>query len=227
MIVNQFLSSETKALIIAEVQAPSHPVAAGMKRTYPIIIGLLTSLFLLSRDISIAQTTQSWKNYFGIHYLDTPSNRIKYAKQMGHDYITLRGASWDSDAVKAAMRAQGVTGLKFYINNPYQTSMLITNYTPAIPDTNVIANLWKAVGGVNIVSGYQYTADQKRWYNERMVQGTTDAWPKNLAAGWYDELPNTDNPQGIFVATWDFQQQAVIDEVLGKIIAMMRASERR
>ena len=224
MNVNWFPLSAAQAPIIGEVRASSSPAALGKKWTCSkALIIFPACLFLLSGDIAFAQTTadERWKNYFGINYLDTPSNRIRYAKQMGYDYITLRGSSWDSDAVKAAMAAQGVTGLKFYINNPHMTSGMMST----LPDYAIISNLKGASGGVNIVSGHAYTEDQKRWYNQRMAQGTAAAWPNNLAPGWYDQLPNTDNPQGIFTAIWDFQQQAVIDEVVGKIIALMRASE--
>ena len=170
-------------------------------------------------EFEFALPSDSWKNYFAASTIDTPTNRIKYAKQMGYDYLGITGNYGDTASLKAAMTTQGVTGLKFYVIDPfYSTSTMAL--APSVPGYSTLANFVWSDGGRNINPTYAYTQAQKDWYQSRVAWKSLDAWPNNLVTGWFWSIP-----QNIASVIWDFQQQSVITEIINKIISNMQTCE--
>lgn len=135
---------------------------------------------------------QGWKNHYSV-WTDSPGNAVKYAKQMGYDYINgLNGKEADYKNPKTA-------GLKFYIFDPQYNKMA---YSPT---------------SRNIDIG-KYTDSQKNWYEKYMVWKSKDPFPNNMASGWFLESSNGAQ----FSSMWDFQQQAVIDYVVEKTMDYVR-----
>src|SRR5574337_713047 len=68
------------------------------------------------RTTSAQAADNSWKNIYGISWTsDAPAEEIRYAKQMGYDYIvarTMRSADYTQNPDAA--------GLKYYISGPWQ-----------------------------------------------------------------------------------------------------------
>ena len=161
---------------------------------------ILTAFQLLSLTggITFAQAAQDegWKNYYSLVH-DTKENNVRYAKQMGYDYINVY--SWYSSYYKSSADA---AGMKFYMLGPhmyYQVFETLENYK------------YLASGPVMIDKINIYTSTQAAWYGAYMVNISTKEFPDNLATGWWGGSAK-------FEVLWDFQQQAVIDYVVGKII---------
>lgn len=167
---------------------------------------LFSLLFLVYEKI---YADNSWKNCYGIAWRDTPENSIKYAKHMGYDYIAAK--SWSPDTYKTN---PACAGLRFFIIDPHTNSPIYAD----LPNRSALGT--NVEGGKVVDTSKTYTAEQQSWYNQRMVWKSTDPFPYNLATGHFADATGTK-----FTAMWDVQQQAVIDELIGKILQLFKSYE--
>ncbi|MEK7233676.1 MAG: hypothetical protein AAB268_07665, partial [Elusimicrobiota bacterium] len=165
-----------------------------------LLRALLGVVFAVVGSPSTVSADDSWKNYYAI-WSDTQENGVRYCKQMGYDYINALDWKWDS-----YKNNLDVAGMKFYIVNP----QLRSDAYRSIPDYNSIPATFAA--GADVNTTHAYTQFQKDWYNQRMVWKSNDSFPNNLASGWFAGASTQ------FSTMWDFQQQAVIDEVIDIIL---------
>lgn len=142
----------------------------------------------------------SWKHFFGISWVGNPSDHIKYAKQMGHDYIVL---NFNSAARTQYLNDPNRTGLCFYILNP-------TALNDIVP----------VVGTLTIDTTKKYTQEQIAFYEKYMIWKSRDSFPNNIVTSWY-LTPTT------FKTTWDIQQQVVMDYVIDQIIKLAKSYENQ
>ncbi|MCC6220694.1 MAG: hypothetical protein IT291_05565 [Deltaproteobacteria bacterium] len=161
------------------------------------LVALCSLLFLPS---ALAQDTAGWKNFFAVCWQDSPTVHIKYAKQMGYDYIGLNGAAIPSDLSWITARA----GLKYYLVSPHNNKQ----------------NVFKGYKQVIYVDKTNYTQAEKDFYNSYLAWKSTDQFPNNLATGWFDSSTG-------FYGMWDFQQQRVIDHVVDNILITARSFENK
>ncbi|MFO0793481.1 MAG: hypothetical protein U0586_05395, partial [Candidatus Brocadiaceae bacterium] len=152
-----------------------------------------------------------WKNYYLIAWRDTPANSVKYAKQMGYDYIAAK--SWTAYTYK---NNPDCAGLKYYIVDPHFTADVYAD----LPKRSVLGETID--GGRFIDISRTYTQEQKDWYNSRMVWKSNDSFPYNFATGYIPDSAGTR-----ISVMWDVQQQAVIDELVEKIIRLFKSYERQ
>ncbi|NUO09642.1 MAG: hypothetical protein HUU08_13355, partial [Candidatus Brocadia sp.] len=164
-----------------------------------------------TKFVSIAIADDSWKNWYGIVWRDTDTNTVKYAKQMGYDYVGVKDWNWDY-----YKNNPDVAGMRFYITDPHLRSDCFAD----LPNRSSLGNY--VAGGAAIDTSIKYTQAQKDWYNRRMVWKSNDPFPNNFAQGYH--------PTGTtskFYIVWDVQQQAVIDELIDKIITHIRKYENK
>ncbi|MCE7912295.1 MAG: hypothetical protein DYG84_11265 [Candidatus Brocadia sp. AMX3] len=173
-----------------------------MKTTLPLL-GLILAFFTQGCFLSETKTASAqssdngWKNFYGISWRGTPADNIRYAKQMGYDYIAI-----NSNVSTSNYRGNpNAAGLKFYIIDPHWYSSVLSGHSRTIDTTR------------------SYTAAEKAWYEQHMVWKSYEPFPNNLATGWFFGNPS------IISIMWDFQQQAVIDEVVEKAITLFRSYE--
>ena len=173
-----------------------------MKRIFYLQIFLIllgTQLICVNPTTAAAEDWSSWKNFYAVCWVDGAQNNIKYAKQMGYDYIGINNlATADYSYNWIANRA----GLKFYLVNPYWNKQYVfQGYDNIIPMNR------------------SYTIAEKNFFEKYMAWKSTDAFPNNLATGWFDGA--ADRPY----AQLDFQQQAVVDYAVEKIVLAARSFE--
>ena len=165
-------------------------------RKYFFIFLIAQFLFInLIKSTPIAFADDSWKNFYNIAWRGTPVDNIKYAKQMGYDYIAVQMYYNKNNWVGN----QDCAGLKFYVVDPQYWVIDSFGYSTSIYGTQT------------------YTQAQKDWYNQNMVWKSSDTFPNNFATGWI--RPDR------FAVVWDFQQQAVIDLVVEKEIEIFHSFE--
>lgn len=154
-------------------------------------------LIAILPTISLAQADQ-WKNFYTVCWVDNPSNNIKYAKQMGYDYIGINDLIYVATLNAIPNRAD----LKFYFVNPqWAKEYLYQGYSPIIPLAR------------------SYTQTEQDFFEQYMAWKSPDPFPNNLATGWFDAAAN--RPYSML----DFQQQAVIDYAVTKTIERAYAFE--
>ena len=170
-----------------------------------IVFFVFSHIFALS-DI-YAQS--DWRNWYGIIWRDTPENTIKYAKQMGYDHIAAKSYS-----VNTYTTNPDCAGLRYYIIDPHWDPYIYAD----LPNRTSLGN--DIERGRIVDASKAYTQEQKNWYNKRMVWKSYDPFPYNLATSIF---PETDPKR--FVVMWDLQQQAVIDELVEKIIRLFESYE--
>lgn len=151
----------------------------------------------------------SWKNWYGIAWQDTPSNTIKYAKQMGYDYIAAQ-----SSTVNIYKNSADAAGLKFFIIDPHSNPDAYID----LPNRSALGT--RVEGGKVIDISITYTQEQIDWYNRHMVWKSYDSFPNNFAPGFF-----TGDPKKRITVLWDVQQQAVIDELIENIMQIFKKSE--
>src|SRR3990170_5124335 len=139
-----------------------------------------------------------YKNFYGIAWHDKPAEDMKYAKQMGYEYIAINPSS----TPKEYHKNPDCAGLKFYLTDPCFYPQVLSGYNRDI-DTK-----------------WPISDEAKDFYNQRMVWKSNDLFPDNLATGNHSTGASTQ-----FSVMWDFQQQAVIDEVVEKIINLAKSYE--
>jgi len=165
-----------------------------MKRYFFILI-ILTLCF--SSPAFADSHKDSWKNFYGIAWKGTAEESIKYARQMGYDYVMILSKPVDYKNIPQRL------GLKFYICDP-------ENWQGLFEGNNRVIDTRKT-----------YAQAEIDFFNRNMVWKSNKPFPDNLATGWF---PGAES--GIrtaiaerFVVSWDLQQQRVIDEIIEKIIA--------
>ncbi|MEK7166101.1 MAG: hypothetical protein AAB874_04830, partial [Patescibacteria group bacterium] len=151
-----------------------------------------------SDSIALAKN-DSWKNWYGIAWRGTPSDSVKYAKQMGYDYIAIHQNRLPGAYSSLADRA----GLKYFLIDPHFD----------FPTVLMGRNRYVSTTG-------SYTQNDINWYNQNMAWKSNDTFPNNLASGWFP----SGNPNN-FSIVWDFQQQAVIDSIVERIITLFHKYE--
>ncbi|MFO0792852.1 MAG: LamG-like jellyroll fold domain-containing protein, partial [Candidatus Brocadiaceae bacterium] len=172
---------------------------------------LWIAFFLFSHIFALSDiyAQSDWRNWYGIVWRDTPENTIEYARQMGYDYIAAR-----SYYVSTYKNNPDCAGLKYYIIDPHWDPYVYTD----LPDVSSLGT--DVQRGKLVDATKSYTQDQKNWYNKRMVWKSNDPFPYNLAPSVFPEL----NPDR-FTVVWDLQQQAVINELVDKIIRLFKSYE--
>ncbi len=143
----------------------------------------------------------SWKNFYGIAWVGSADEAIKYSKQMGYDYVALK--SGQINKTKYANNADKA-GLKFYIMNPKE-----------LQDLNPVVGRQL----ITIANAGTYTTAVKDYYNNYFAWKSMDAFPENLAPSWYYSGGTQFRP------AWDLQQQAVIDYLVPQIVATIKGYE--
>lgn len=166
-----------------------------MRQRFCIRFAALAVCFIASP--SMTASGDGWKNYYGIAWDDTPARHIKYAKQMGYDYIAIKNG-FSGDSYK---REPNIGGLKFFFIDPI-------TYLPVLESH---------ARHVLVDGGYQQR--EKDWYERNMIWKSTDPFPWNLASGYFQGGP------GRYNVEWDWQQQRVIDEVVDKVMALVGTYE--
>lgn len=174
----------------------------GVKTVYVWYKDLSNNVSGVSSDSITLNKNDSWKNSFtviwsgsGVHIDD----KIKFAKQVGYDYIALRGASFNATRYKNNTQKNG---LKFYIINPLELQMMIPVVTTTDLDTTKT-----------------YTQEQKNFYNNNFVWKSSEQFPNNFATGWF-----TNSAQS-FRVIWDIQRQSVIDYLIPQIVQIIKSYE--
>ncbi|OOP55538.1 MAG: hypothetical protein AYP45_14255 [Candidatus Brocadia carolinensis] len=153
------------------------------------------------KSTSTASADDSWKNFYGIAWRGTPADNIKYAKQMGHDYILIQKYYNKNNYIGN----QNCAGLKFYVDDPQYWAIEAFG-CPAVIDTNKT-----------------YTQAQIDFYNQNLAWKSNEPFPNNIATGWFYK-DSSGNPTK-FNAMLDFQQQAVINRIIEKIISIFHSYE--
>src|SRR3990170_8104433 len=166
------------------------------QRLFGCIFLLFTQAFFLDEKVSADEG--GYKNFYGIAWRDKPAEDMKYAKQMGYEYIAIN----QSSTPKEYHKNPDCAGLTFYLTDPYFYPQVLSGYNRDIDTTGSISN------------------EAKDFYNQRMVWKSNDPFPYNLATGYHPTGASTQ-----FSVMWDFQQQAVIDEVVEKIINLAKSYE--
>lgn len=143
---------------------------------------------------------ESWKNWFAITWRSTPVDRIRFAKQMGYEYIAIQaGAKVNNNFFETYRDNPNVSGMKYYVVGP-----------ASIPFGDVDKSL-------NRTTAHQMSQESKSWIlNNTVWKSTSQPFPNNLATGWWF---SADEHNLIL----DFQQQAVIDDAIEKIMQQLQA----
>ena len=174
-----------------------------MKRTFYIstfLIFLITQFLFLNpiKSTPVASADDNWKNWYGIAWKDTGTASAKYSKQMGYDYFAINVKDW----ITSFYASNSIyKGLKYFIINPHRGYKTVFSGNKGYIDT-----------------AQSYTATQTAWYEQRMAWKSNDPFPYNMASGPLSSSTN-------FAAMWDFQQQAVIDEVVENIMTLFHSYE--
>lgn len=153
-------------------------------------------------DSIVLTKNESWKNWYGIAWNGLLSSHAKYAKQMGYEYIALRGY-FPSDYQNNPEFA----GFKFYDLGPHYRAIRAFN-VEIQPGNNT----------QYIDTKKTYSQAQIDFYNQNMVWKSLLAFPNNMATGSCSSAT-------VCTAMLDFQQQAVIDKVVEKIIVLFHQYE--
>ncbi|WP_347275774.1 hypothetical protein, partial [Candidatus Kuenenia sp.] len=168
-----------------------------MKLKISIVSILIFAHIVLFAEKNFAEE-KAYQNIYGILWNDKPSEDINYARQMGYDSIAINPSS----EVKDYHNDPNCTGLKYYLINPHWYPQILSGYSRTIDITQPLSE------------------EAKEFYNQRMVWKSHEPFPYNLATGYH---PAGSSEQ--FYVMWDFQQQAVIDEVVENIISLAKSYE--
>ncbi|MBE7444944.1 MAG: hypothetical protein HS132_06750 [Planctomycetia bacterium] len=168
-------------------------------------INLLGCLFLLFVQVffineKVGAEENGYRNFYGIAGSGKPSEDIKYARQMGYEYIALNPTSSPEEYHKNP----DCTGLKFYLIDPQWYPQILSGHKRNIDISKPVSD------------------EAKEFYNQRMVWKSNDPFPYNLATGYHSTGDSSK-----FSVMWDFQQQAVIDEVVEQIILLAKSYENQ
>ncbi|QII12859.1 exported protein [Candidatus Kuenenia stuttgartiensis] len=157
---------------------------------------IFAHVFLFSEE-NFAEE-KAYQNIYGTVWNDKPSEDISYARQMGYDSIAINPSS----EVKDYHNNPNCTGLNYYLINPQWYPQILSGYSRAIDITKPVSE------------------EAKEFYNQRMVWKSHEPFPYNLATGYHSGGSSEQ-----FYVMWDFQQQAVIDEVVENIISLAKSYE--
>jgi len=164
------------------------------------ILGLI--ILCINQYLSLNTKTfaneMDFKNIYGVTESGDIAENVKYAKQMGYDCIVINPFS----KPKEYRNNPNCANLKYYLLDPQWYPQILSNFSRYIDITESI------------------TDEAKKFYNRYMVWKSNEAFPYNLATG--NHLSGTATK---FAVLWDFQQQAVIDFVVEKIIRLAKSYE--
>ena len=188
------------------------------------IVGLAGLVLVLAFTFNVfAQSPQTddWKNYYAIAWRDTPANSVKYAKQMGYEYMFIGKGS----TVNTYKSNPTYAGMNYYVAEPYHALFSFLFSTLPNKDDSVPSKTISYPVTIDVrLKGFIYTQAQQDWYSKCMTwKNTTSPWPYQLAGGGN---PYPYDP-AFFQPVWDFQQQAVIDEVVNGIISGFASYEAK
>ena len=173
--------------------------AAGLNLISLSLTSVALVLFIcMSGFVAKAKADDSWKNFYTVCWIGTPTTHIKFAKQMGYDYIGV--APFQTPSNFHSIPA--VAGLNFYILDPYLNKQYCFEGNSNWIDPAVAP---------------AYSTALKNFYNNYMCWKSNEIFPYNLATG--------DWSNSTFRPIWDFQQQSVINYVIGNIIEAAHAFE--
>ncbi|MCF6157330.1 MAG: hypothetical protein E3K32_01885 [wastewater metagenome] len=159
---------------------------------------LFSQVFSFHGNVCAEVDGKGYKNFYGIAWCGKPEEDVKYAKQMGYESVVINPSS----SIKDYHDNPDCEGLKFYLVDPFWYPEVLSGYSKEIDTTEPISD------------------EARKFYNRNMVWKSNDPFPQNLATGYYPSRTSTK-----FSVMWDFQQQAVIDKVVEKIIAMIKRYE--
>jgi len=144
----------------------------------------------------------NWKNIYGIAWRDPRAEgvarHVSYAKQMGYDGVAIYSdwaPLWKSNPDKA--------GLAFYLMDPERFGDHFYGHVPT---------------GPTVKRNRAYTQAEKDWYEENMVWKSNAPFPDNLATSFFFNASD-------FSTMWDYQQQRVIDLLVGNIVQIAHSYE--
>ena len=171
-----------------------------MKNIKNLLFIFLVLITCITGLVNKAKSDDSWKNFYTVCWIGTPTTHIRFAKQMGYDYIGIPAFATSPSSYTSV---SGVDGLKFYLVDPYYQLSHVFEGNPN----------W-----INTQDAPNYTAAQKKFYNDYMCWKNLQTFPNNLATGFWDS-PYRFHPM------WDFQRQAVIDYVIANTLEAAHAFE--
>lgn len=143
---------------------------------------------------------KDFKNFYGIAWSGKPAENVTYAKQMGCNSIIISPSSTNKDY----RNNPDCADLKYYLLDPQWYPQVLSNFSRYINTTETIKD------------------DAKKFYNRYMVWKSNEPFPYNLATGYHPSNCST-----TFSVMWDFQQQAVIDEVVENIVQTAKRYENQ
>ncbi|WP_419470356.1 LamG-like jellyroll fold domain-containing protein [Candidatus Kuenenia sp.] len=165
-------------------------------------ISIVVSILVIAHIVLFSEKNfaeeKAYQNIYGTVWNDKPSEDISYARQMGYDSIAINPSS----EVKDYHNNPNCTGLNYYLIDPQWYPQILSGYSRTIDSTKPVSE------------------EAKEFYNQRMVWKSHEPFPYNLATGYH---PAGSSDQ--FYVMWDFQQQAVIDEVVENIISLAKSYE--
>ncbi len=162
------------------------------------LLGIVVLIFcqIVLFNIQVSADEQGYRHFYGV--AGEPAGDVKYARQMGYDYIAVN----PSFPPENYHKNPGCAGLKFYLVDPQWHPQVLSGYSRTIDTAQPVSN------------------EAKEFYNLTMVWKSNDPFPYNLATGY--------NPAGDpakISVMWDFQQQAVINEAVEKIVSLVKSYE--
>lgn len=134
-----------------------------------------------------------FRNFYGISWVGQACDNLAYARSMGYDYV-----NWQDGMEKCPPDAENP--IYFYIEAPE---------AKALPET---VTYWQ------IDYAKTYTQAQKDAVNAVMAWKSNDAFPNNLATGWFFSMTS-------FRPNPDYQRQSIIDKTVQYSITNIKKKE--
>ncbi|TVL95664.1 MAG: hypothetical protein CV082_10280, partial [Candidatus Brocadia sp. BL1] len=101
---------------------------------YIFFILIQVVLFIGTVAASEATTDDDWRHFYDISWSDKPSEDIRYAKQLGNDYIVVN----PSLSGREYHKNPDCAGLKFYLADPYWYPQVLSGHSRYIDTTKPI-----------------------------------------------------------------------------------------
>jgi hypothetical protein len=134
--------------------------------------------------------TPNYQNFYGINWRGTACENVAYAKSMGYEYVAYEEGMQNCPMAK---------NIYFLIENPEKTAHM---------------PYWE------IRTDKSYTAEQKAEINNMFVWKSNDAFPNNLATGWWFSSVS-------FRPNLDFQRKEIIDMAVKRSVQNAFAKENK
>lgn len=148
-----------------------------------------------------------WRHYYAMNARGTEDEGCRYAKAMGYGYISIKSGWGNQSKYKGNPLCKD---LKFYILDP-QYLWEVWDKHPRAFDTDTTTDAKR--------QQWQMVQDGRAWYEQNIVWlSTTEAFPLNFANGWFHSATHR-------TMVLDFQQQAVHDRLIPKILETIESYE--